>query len=241
VQDVAILDARLAELRGHLRRLPTDAVVVFEDAGYHVPAMSARVVAALGDLVDVHGMNEDELQAHLGHDVDLLDAEALAVALVAVRRVVPAPTVVVHTKYWAAAIGPDATCYRGALESATRTAAARYVHGDAFTRADHDAIAATGRHRGGLAVAARLEALLPGQVCCVAAFAPTVAEPTTVGLGDAFVGGFLAGLGPGWSACRTTRAVEAEVEADDQPGRRRRTRDDHDGRPDRPRERHEQE
>jgi ADP-specific Phosphofructokinase/Glucokinase conserved region len=195
MQDAATLDARLADLARHLHRLPASAVVLFEDAGYHHPEHSRHVVAGLGSRVDMHSMNEDELQAHLGRDVELLNAPALAAALHEARALLPARTLVVHTKYWCLAAGPDAARYRPALESATRAAATRYLHGDTFTRADYHGIAATGRHPGGLAVARQLEALLPGQVCCVPALAPSTPTPTTIGLGDAFVGGFIAGLG----------------------------------------------
>ena len=107
-QDAALLDARMADLRAHLGRLPADAVVVFEDAGYHVPGLSERVRAAVLDRTDVYGMNEDELQGSLGRTVDLLDPAALAAALRDVRAVVPARLLVVHTRYWALAAGPDA-------------------------------------------------------------------------------------------------------------------------------------
>lgn len=196
MQDVATLDARLTDLRRHLSHLPADAVVIFEDAGYHVPDLSRRVICGLQGLVDVHSMNEDELQAHLGRDVDLLDPTDLASAVRELADVVPARTLVVHTRHWSLAAGADAERYRSALESATRTAAARYLHGDTFTRADCEDLATARRDPGGLDLTRRLEALLPDELCCVPAFSPVTATPTTVGLGDAFIGGFIAGLDP---------------------------------------------
>jgi ADP-dependent phosphofructokinase/glucokinase len=196
LQDAATLDARLADLHHHARHLPAHALVIFEDAGYHVPELSHHVTHGLRDLVGIHSMNEDELQTHLGHDVDLLDPTDLAAALHEVTDLVPARTLVIHTKYWSLAVGENATQYRPPLESATRAAAARYLHGDTFTRTDYDHVATTGYHPHGLTVAQRLETLLPGKICCLPALTPITTTPTTIGLGDAFIGGFIAALTP---------------------------------------------
>lgn len=194
VQDAATLDARMAFLRAQMRRLPDDATVVFEDAGYHVPALSARVREALLDRIDVYGLNEDEMQAYVGRPVDLLAPGPLAHALQDLRRAVPARLLVVHTKYWALAHGPGADGYREALEAATAMAGVRYLEGDGFTAEQFRAMPAHPRHAGGEALAAALALRLPGEVCVVPAYALSTPAPTTVGLGDAFVGGFVAGL-----------------------------------------------
>ncbi|MFY1698828.1 ADP-dependent glucokinase/phosphofructokinase [Solwaraspora sp. WMMA2101] len=188
------LDLRLTELRGHLRRLPAGAVTYFEDAAYHEPAFSRRVLAALRDAVDVYGLNEDELQSYLGHPVDLLSATEVADALTAVNALVPAPTVVLHTRYWAVALGPHASTYADSLDAGTVLAAVRYRHGDDFTDADIARLRRRPRRPESVEFAAALRARMGETVHCVPAFALDVARPTTVGLGDTFVGGFLAAL-----------------------------------------------
>jgi hypothetical protein len=188
------LDLRLTELRTHLRRLPAGAVTYFEDAAYHEPAFSRRVLAALRDTIDVYGLNEDELQSYLGHPVDLLSATEVADALTTVHALVPAPTVVLHTKYWAIAFGPGSSRYADALETGTVLAAARYRHGDDFTDSDIGHLRRGPRRPESVAFAAELRSRMGDTVHCVPAFALDVAHPTTVGLGDTFVGGFLAAL-----------------------------------------------
>ena len=81
IRDGHVLEARLAQLRQYMERLPSDAFVYYEDAGFHDPALSKQAADGLHGAVDVHGMNEDEMQVHLGHQVDLLDADATAEAL----------------------------------------------------------------------------------------------------------------------------------------------------------------
>ncbi len=194
MQDPDLLDCRLRELRTHMSRLPADAVVVYEDAGYHVPAFSRQVWESIFDLVDVHGMNEDEMQAYLDRPLELLDAEAMAAALGDLYALMPGGTLVVHSRYWSLALGAQAQTYRVALESGTSMAGARYLHGDQVVQADCVAVNDNPRHAGGQAFAEALVALLPDQVCCVPALLLSSPAPTTVGLGDAFVGGFIAAL-----------------------------------------------
>ena len=137
------------------------------------------------------GMNEDELQEYVGHPVNLLDAADVARALAEVRQIIPVPALVVHTRYWAIATGPDAARHREALASAVRVAATRYRIGDDFTAAEAQATAAMPRHSGGARLVADIEDAVPDAVG-VPAFSLDVPHPTSIGLGDSFVGGFLA-------------------------------------------------
>lgn len=150
------LDHRLAELRTHMRQLPPGAVTYFEDSAYHEPALSRRVRDALLDAIDVYGLNENEMQTYLGHPVDLLSAREVAEALTAVHALIPVPTLVLHTKYWAIAYGPQASDYADALDTGTVMAVTRYCHGDDFTDEDLDRLRRQPRRPESMAFAAAL-------------------------------------------------------------------------------------
>lgn len=192
MRDEAELAERLASLKEHLRRRPSGAVTYFEDAAYHQPAFSRRVRDALLDEIDVYGLNEDELQSYLGRRVDLLSAEDVAEALRAVHALIPVPTLVLHTTYWALTFGSGE--YADALDTGTVMAATRYCHGDDFTDEDVQRLRRRPRRPESVAFAAALRSRLGDTVHCVPGFALDVENPTTVGLGDTFVGGFLAEL-----------------------------------------------
>jgi ADP-dependent phosphofructokinase/glucokinase len=192
IRDPAILDERLATLKRHLAGLSADCLVHYEDAGFHIPAFSARVNRQLGDVIDVHSMNEEELQAYLGRTYDLLDAGEVADALREVRALLTAPTIVIHTKYWSVALGRNPDAFTEALRGGITMASTRYLFGDDFTEADYNTVAVAHRSPAGAAFAAELEARLPGLVRCLPAILLHTDQPTTVGLGDTFVGGFLA-------------------------------------------------
>ncbi len=219
VQDMDTLQTRLTELLALLNHIPSTSMVIFEDAGYHVPQTRVRVRDALSDRVDVYSMNEDEMEDLLGHRVDLLDPADVSAAAQELTAAVKAPTIVVHTQYWSLAVALESERFRTALQAGVSTASARYLRGDDVTMRDLHAMDDRDRHPGGAALARAVENLLPGRACCVAAPMLTPAHPTTVGLGDAFVGGFIAGLvKPRYQQCPngtnrkgSTRTIEGET------------------------------
>lgn len=194
MQDERLVAERLATLRTMMAALPDSAFVYYEDAGFHRPALAAQVRSALVDLLDVYSMNEDELQAHLGRRVDLLDVDDVRDALDALRSLIPARTLVVHTSHWALALGDRAWSYERALDGAVTMASARYSFGDGFTKDQYDQVRAFPVNQAGEAFAEGIAAALGSQVCCLPAHRLDVARPTTIGLGDTFVGGFLAAM-----------------------------------------------
>ena len=193
IQEPETLDARLATLAADLDRVPPGGFVYFEDAGYHRPALRGPVRDVLASRVDVWAVNEDELQEWTGRAVDLLDAADVAAALAELRGAVPARTLVVHTQHWALAAGGEAAGLRAALRGGIDMASTRYAHGDGFTPADYAATAARPPGAAGARFAREVEALAP-DVACEPAYVLDVPRPTTIGLGDTFVGGFLAAL-----------------------------------------------
>ena len=194
MRDPELLDDRLATLRRHMRRLPPEAVVYFEDAAYHEPAFSRRVRDALLEFVDVYGLNEDEMQGHLGRTVDLLSPAEVERALRSLHTLIPVPTLVLHTKYWSAAYGRDVGGYASALDQAILAASTRYSHGDDYTDRQYELVRSRPRRPEAMEFAAALQRRMGTAVRCVPGLQLDVARPTTIGLGDTFVGGFLAAL-----------------------------------------------
>jgi len=193
LRDRGVLDQRLSTLRQHMRELPAEAVVYYEDACFHEPTFSQRVRDALLGVVDVYGLNEDEMQSYVGHPVDLLSVTEVAGALTSLRALIPVPTLVVHTRYWAAAFGERTEKYAEALHDGILMAGTRYSYGDAYTHEHIERLRSRPRHPEAVQFAAALESRMAG-VRCLPTVKLDVTEPTTIGLGDTFVGGFLAAL-----------------------------------------------
>ena len=71
---------------------------------------------------------------------------------------------------------------------------ARYAHGDDFTERHYQLMRSRMRRTDAVEFAAALEDRMGGTVRCVPGLNLEVSEPTTIGLGDTFVGGVLAAV-----------------------------------------------
>jgi ADP-dependent phosphofructokinase/glucokinase len=203
MRDQQLLEERLSTLRRHMRRLPLGALVYYEDAAFHLPAFRGRVRNALLDVIDVYGMNEDELQADVGRTINLLSVTEVEHALDSLRALIPAPTLVVHTKYWSLALGEAAGEYAEALSDGIAIASTRYCYGDEYTDEQYELTRSSRVRPEVLEFATALEEQMGAVVRCVPGYRLEASRPTTIGLGDSFVGGFLASLVRRRTASRT--------------------------------------
>ncbi|WPF82675.1 hypothetical protein SANBI_000286 [Sanguibacter sp. 4.1] len=191
IQDEVLLEERLARIADDIDRMPAGSLVFYEDAGYHIPEFATRVRDRILDRIDVYSMNEDEMQAYLGRGVDLLDVDDVERALEDLHTAIPAATLVVHTKYWSLARGQRAAELREALQGGITMASTRYCYGDGFTAGDYEAVGRLLVHREGAALSQTLESRDSESTVAIPAFVLDARTPTTIGLGDSFVGGFI--------------------------------------------------
>ena len=194
IQDEGLLRRRLGEIRDVISRIPEDGIVVYEDAGFHDQGFAPLVSDALADVVDVFGMNEDELEARVGRPLDLLDPGDVAAAVERMAAELGHPTLVVHTRRWTLVAGERSGAFAAAAAAGNAAAGARYVYGDDIGEEHIARIAVRRRQPEALAFAVELERRLGGDAVCLPAFDLHPDRPTTIGLGDTFVGGFVAEL-----------------------------------------------
>ena len=194
MQSKPLLLERLREVRRLLRRLPKDAIVYLEDGGYYDPAFRQLIYGALGSRLGVYSLNEDELQSHLKRKIALSDIGQVRRALIDLQRVIPAETIVLHTRRWALAHGAGAGRFAAALRAGVTMATTRFRYGDNFTRANYNEIAGRAPNRPGAEFARAFNALAGGSAICVPVADVDQENGVTIGLGDAFVGGFLPAL-----------------------------------------------
>jgi ADP-dependent phosphofructokinase/glucokinase len=196
MQSRELLAGRLETLLKIMVSLPKDALVYFEDACFHNPGLIKLIHARLAGRIHIYGLNEDELQTYLDRELDLLNALQIKEALVEVRKIIPSPLIVVHSRYWALAYGENAQRVSKALKGGITMATTRFRIGDDFTVEDYAETAALPPDEGGVVFAGALQKLLGDKICCVPCVHIEGSHATTVGLGDAFVGGFLPALLP---------------------------------------------
>jgi len=194
IQDQEVLDDRISAIKHHMKAMPEDAIVYFEDAGYHIPALSKRVRDSLIDVIDIYSMNEEELQSYLGRALDLLNVAEMKVALSEIHKLIPANVLVVHTKYWSVAVGKDSAKYIAALQGGITMASTRYLFGEALSQEKYAEVSRLPLNADGVLFATEITKLGSEVIQCVPAFQLSTQKPSTIGLGDTFVGGFITAL-----------------------------------------------
>ncbi|MFZ1770208.1 MAG: ADP-dependent glucokinase/phosphofructokinase [Caldilinea sp.] len=196
MQSKELLTYRLETLLRIMEKLPKDALVYYEDAGFYDASFSALIHATLAKKITIFSLNEDELQAHLGKKLDLLDALQVKDALADLQTQVRVPIIVVHSMHWALAYGQGAGRVAKALKGGVTMATTRFRYGDNFTVENYKEIEGLAPNPAGARFADAIQALLSEKVCCVPVAQVEQSNATTIGLGDAFVGGFLPALLP---------------------------------------------
>lgn len=194
MQSSKLLADRLEKILVIMHSLPSDALVFYEDACFHRPVLSGQVRRALIDVIDIYSLNEDELQEYVGRKFSLLDPVLVYAALQDLHRLLPVPALVIHTQYWALAFGAHAAQYAKALKGGITMATTRFRFGDEFTAADYLETEGLPAEVTGLEFAVTLSGLAGDSVCCLPSVQVDESKVTTIGLGDAFVGGFLPAL-----------------------------------------------
>lgn len=191
VQEANILAERLTYLDNLMNHLPDGASVFYEDAGYFDATFRQMIFRVLAGRNHVVSLNEDELQAHVERSIDFLDVSDVCAALGDLQLLLPESLIVVHCMHWALAFGEDAGRFGKALRAGVTMATTRFCFGDDFTAKEYHWTSDQPGNEPGENFANEIKAKLGENVCCVPVPAVDQHSATTIGLGDAFVGGFL--------------------------------------------------
>lgn len=189
-----LLEERLQALLKIMAALPEKAAVFYEDACFHDAGLSKQVRDSLIGEIDIYSLNEDELQGYLKRKPDLLKPDQMISALEDVHKLIPVPVIVLHTRYWALAYGMNAASFEEALKGGINMAGTRFRFGDDFTMENYHETAENALRNEGVIFADEINRLLGEKVCCLACIQAAESKATAIGLGDAFVGGFLPAL-----------------------------------------------
>lgn len=194
MHDSRALGERIGQLDGLLDKVPDAATIFYEDACFHEEDLKQVILDRLAGRFDVFSLNEDEMQDYLKGRIDLLDAGAISKALERLHAIIPVPTLIVHTRHWALASGKDCGRYEEAVKQGITMATARFRFGDGFTKGDFARTGDLPEEPEGGEFARKLNDIGGGKLCCLPSAAVEERNVTTIGLGDAFVGGFLSAL-----------------------------------------------
>lgn len=194
MQDGRLLLERMKELDSLLGKLPDETTVFYEDACFPFEPLRQMILDELSGSFDIFSLNEDEMQDYLKTKVDLLDPGEILEAVRTLRSIIRVPVLIVHTRHWALASGKDCVGYTKALQRGIGMATTRFRFGDDFSKDDFLQTGRLPEEEEGGTFAAEINRLGGGEVHCVPSVAVQEKKVTTIGLGDAFVGGFISTL-----------------------------------------------
>lgn len=194
IRSEQILEERLGALGTLIDQAPPGLRVLYEDAEYHVPEFRRRVWEVLVPRVSMVSMNEDELSGLVGRPVDVSRATEIAAAVGTVLQQLPDAPLVVHSKHWALAAGMRAGEVGAAIEQGIWAAGARFLAGDAADAGTVEGVRAASPSHIGEEIAQQLPRLMEVPLVVRPARVLETLEPTTIGLGDTFLGGLIAGI-----------------------------------------------
>ena len=194
MQDESLLADRMETVLRIIQNLPDGAQVFYEDAGFYEPRFCHLIYDILAKHISIFSLNEDELQDYLKREIDLLDIAEIEQALQVLQKLIPVPVIVVHTRHWALAYGEQANRFADALKAGVTMATTRFCYGDDFTAENYRQVEALPPGEEHAVFVDAVNAQASDSICCVPVALVDQSNATTVGLGDAFVGGFLTAL-----------------------------------------------
>jgi len=194
VQNEAILIDRLETVKRKLRPIHGSTKIFYEDACFREQGFTKMVWKYLLPLIDFYSLNEDELQTYTGHPVELLNADQMLQAIRELAAALPVPVIIIHTQCYALAYSNKQTeTIREALRSGITMATARFRYGDDFTENQFIQTQNLPVMKKGFLFSREIESK-NSKIVCVPSFEVTETDVTTIGLGDAFVGGIIPAL-----------------------------------------------
>jgi hypothetical protein len=194
MQSMELLADRLRIVLQIINCMQSNALVFYESACFHKPALSSFIHKTLIDAIDFFSMNENEFQEILGREISLLDAKEVFIALQKLHQLIPAPALIIHTRYWSIVFGKNAAQYSKALKAGIVMATTRLRFGDDFNSTNYLETEGLPLEPIGEEFAEKINREAKGQIHCMPSFHVEESKMTTIGLGDAFVGGFLSAL-----------------------------------------------
>lgn len=193
IEDESILRDRLNRTLEIIERLPSSHTVIMEDGCFKSPKMRSIVTDTLCSHIHIFSLNEDELQDRLGRRIDILDPRQVMQAVRIIYSRLQIPTLVCHSAHWALAYGQMPENITNILKGGVLMASTRFRLGNQYSETDYEETASFPDNRAGSAFADDLKTLFPEEpfVCVPGKDLSSVSSPTTIGLGDSFVGGML--------------------------------------------------
>ena len=188
IQECDILIRNLKKLQDSLAKWPKKPLIYYESAKFYQQSFRDIVNVYLGKYIDIYSLNQDEFSEIIGTKIDFFDAESVYQSLNHFQKnFLDVPLLLLHTQYYALIFGNAAHNYYSHLCSAVNLACTRALHGDNYGTEQFQKVQKI--RRPALDFCRKIQSF--GNIACVSSANIQQHKLSTIGLGDAFAGGFL--------------------------------------------------
>lgn len=194
IQDESLLEKRLNEMADSLKNRKKDSLVIVEDAGYHNPNLHQKAIDSLSCNADIFSMNEDELEFHIGEKVNLLSSSHVYKSLLTIKKILLSKMVIIHTRFWTCIIGDNAINYKNSIIEGNAVATTCYRKGYSFSIEDLLQTKQIKFSEESYRFCKELSLINDKSLFCYPTYKIKEERVYPVGLGDAFIGGFISKL-----------------------------------------------
>lgn len=191
ISDAQVLSQRLSEVKAAIDGYGSKKPLIFyEHACFGNASFEKLVQKELTPCIDLYSMNEDEFQTLADQKIDLLDAESVLPCLYSIHSMFPHTCIMIHTSQWGLVSGEKAEDFADSLKYAMLTASAKYLSGKVSKEAIGQVENLPVRQKA-QEFSKKIMSLSRYPLRCFPSAEILIRNPTTIGLGDSFVGGFL--------------------------------------------------
>ena len=190
IEDDELLENLLSKIDKALQSF--GGIVFYEDAFFKETSHAKMVNSHLSKHHHIHSMNEDEFAFYLGEKPILLDPIYMSKACSAVRDKIGTDVLLLHTSRYGLLQGKNSHEYADALESGILFSSTRFAFGNDLSSERLESVKKGKQSEECRKFAEEIEELM--DCICIPSYDVPTDKPTTIGLGDTFVGGFAVGL-----------------------------------------------
>ena len=195
IKNLNILNEKLSFLKECLQCLPKKSYSYYEDGCYHNDEVAKVVRKFTFNNVNICSMNEDEFLCFSNDSKFKTNPNKLMHYLVKFRRINKTKLLIIHTSNWSLVYGKNAKNYKDCLENGILLATGRMIYGDNLEKSNFIKIKKEFIYK----KSSEEFSFLVNQkgdnmISCLPSYNINLKNQTTIGLGDFFVGGFLAKL-----------------------------------------------
>ena len=191
----SLINKNLNNLNNIIGKSSGKTFTFYEHAGYHNLRIERLVRDFIFPKVNFFSMNEHEFAGIIESYEFIENPEFLVNSLISLRTRYKFDKILIHTSRWSLLFGNESTKFKDCLQNAISISSARMIFGDYLNFTDYSNVGNSLEiENKSLEFSKYFNCIGESDFCCLPSYKITSENPTTIGLGDFFVAGFISSL-----------------------------------------------